>query len=482
MPEASVDAVVCDPPYGLEFMGREWDSFKPGDARLRTRIDGRTNGAEKSTITTPEAYRAGQPFQAWCEAWGREALRVLKPGGHLLAFGGSRTSHRLVCGLENAGFEVRDTIMWLYGSGFPKSLDVSKAIDKAAGAERVKGTDPRWAKRYPNGNGGSQSAKLRQAAHVTDGPMMTSDPTTPDAKRRQGWGTALKPAHEPIVFARKPLSGTVAATVLEHGTGALNIDGCRVDVSSADRETWERAGGWMSAGYVGEPSTSLSGGVDGSLNRADANRNDDARGRWPANVVLSHSPGCREVGKAEHPGFRGEDGTETVAAWGCVEGCAVRMLDEQTGQAVGGNSVGPRPTSYSHDTLYAGGVAKDRTPFDYGDTGGASRFFYCPKADTAERNAGLSVASLFSPLDAPERNAHPTVKPMDLMRWLVRLVTPPGGAVLDPFAGSGTTLCAAVLEGFDCIGIEREAEYVAIVRARLAHWASGTAEMPESAA
>jgi DNA modification methylase len=313
----SVDAIVTDPPYGLEFMGKAWDGF-------------------------------GTPlgFQTWSEQWAREALRVLKPGGHLLAFGGTRMYHRLAAGIEDAGFEIRDTLMWLYGSGFPKS-------------HNLKGE---W----------------------------------------QGWGTALKPAVEPIVLARKPLIGTVAENVLTHGTGALNIDASRI-------ATDDRFGGGakgssgFAAGYESE------GWVAGS-----------ASGRWPANILLDEE--------------------------------AAAMLDEQSGVSVSPAPYGER-VSGDKSMFGIGGLNHSK---EFGDSGGASRFFYVAKASRSERNFGLG------------RNIHPTVKPVDLMRYLIRLVTPKGGTVLDPFLGSGTTAVAAIQEGVDWIGCEREPEYVAIIEARIA--------------
>jgi len=348
LPDASVDSIVTDPPYGLGFMGRAWDDLPPG------------------------------------LPWAQECLRVLKPGGHLLAFGGTRTSHRLAVAVEDAGFEIRDSIAWLYGSGFPKSLDVSKAIDKAAGAEReVTGRTPG----ARNGNG--KNVDFGAYASAADGLRDVTAPATPDAQQWQGWGTALKPAHEPIVVGRKPLVGTVAANVLAHGTGALNVDGCRVA-----GQTWES----------------------------------HSAGRWPTNVLLDRS-------QAE-------------------------ALDKQSGV-----------TESKHGGL-AGDSPKLREGSDgirgHSDIGGASRFFkvvgdsppdlptfrYGPKAPTHERPKG-------------DNGGHPTVKPLDLMRWLVRLVTPPGGTVLEPFAGSGTTAEACVIEGFKCIAIEREAEYMPLIVQRL---------------
>src|SRR5690606_1059180 len=252
LPDASVDAIVTDPPYGLEFMGKDWDrpwavtasagvgfkgrednltlpSHRDGrNANCRT-CGGRQRGANRCTCDSPSWDRHPREdmvaFQQWCAAWATECLRVLKPGGHMLAFGGSRTWHRLACAVEDAGFEIRDSIAWLYGSGFPKSLDVSKAIDKAAGVEReVIGSKV-------TGNAKQAASRTGEFADGQHGGTQLVDvtaPATPDAERWQGWGTALKPAFEPIVVARKPLAGTVAANVLQHGTGALNIDACRV--------------------------------------------------------------------------------------------------------------------------------------------------------------------------------------------------------------------------------------------------------------
>lgn len=518
LPDASVDAVVCDPPYGLEFMGKEWDSFA-GDAWRNTQgitrtgysdaerlprpsygggdnanptcatCGGRKRGARKCECTTPEWRVKGRPlgernnnaaqmraYGEWCERWAAECLRVLKPGGHLLAFGGTRTYHRIACAVEDVGFEVRDSISWLYGSGFPKSLDVSKAIDKRGGrpdlahtigaqikaAREARGittgqadrtfcngsTNWTWfegrkgecrpptpatfariaaawpelaplaeliaeAEREVIGRSAHRSGIANGAAsHYTVGGTLAEHvsltaPATAAAKQWEGWGTALKPAHEPIVVARKSTIGTVAANVAQYGTGALNIDGCRVATPD------------------GRPAFAYPNGAGGSRFKFDEapNRPDavegHAAGRWPANVVLDESQAA--------------------------------ALDEQSGVTVSriGQPRGAAPGD---------GWGMTNTGSEYADTGGASRFFptfrYEAKAPTDERPTANGVQ-------------HPTVKPLDLMRWLVRLVTPPGGLVLDPFAGSGTTAEACVLEHFRCITIEREADYLPLIRARL---------------
>lgn len=398
MPDNSVDSVVCDPPYELGFMGKSWDA---------------------SGI----AYDAAM----WAEA-----LRVLKPGGHLLAFSGSRTYHRMTCAIEDAGFEVRDQIMWVYGSGFPKSLDVSKAIDKAAGATREVVGLSRFASRRPNGTGGVHSVGI-----AGDGGSTTA-PATPDAHQWQGFGTALKPAHEPICVARKPLSEkTVAANVLKWGTGALNVDGCRVAAGAGDYAHPGNSGiedkravyGKFANGNQSEPHTA---------------------GRWPANLI--------------------HDGSEEVVA-GFPDGAPAKAA--RTGKRGG--------SSWHGNVGFGTPEAIGNWPADQG--GSAARFFYCAKASKRDREAGLEDMALHQPTHGkghekgglqvsnsinPKANIHPTVKPTDLMRYLCRLVTPPGGTVLDPFTGSGSTGRGAVLEGFQFIGIEMTPEYHAIAGKRIA--------------
>lgn len=377
LPDGSADAVITDPPYNLSFMGREWDSH-----------------------TTPLA------FQEWCTEWATECLRILKPGGHLLSFGGSRTWHRLAAAVEDAGFEIRDSIAWLYGSGFPKSHDVSKAIDKAAEAERqVIGPN---LTRHGGGTGTLHGGGI--GAEV--GTITT--PATDAARQWQGWGTALKPGFEPIVVGRKPLAGTVAANVLEHGTGALNIDACRIEGIPDNARA--NKGGYL--GYHGG-------------DRPDKPYTGEA-GRWPTNVVL-------------------DDATAAE-------------LDEQT---AGTRASKPSKTGSSgtaRGDVY-GGLPREYDVISRDDVGGASRFFpvfrYEAKADAAERPRVNGIS-------------HATVKPLALMRWLVRLVTQPGGTVLDPFAGSGTTVEACLIEGFQCIAIEREADYLPLIEARIARRTNAT--------
>lgn len=413
IPDESIDAVVTDPPYGLEFMGKGWDGADGFRRSLNPSDTGRDSVFGRTSRTSPE-YRAGHVFQEWVEQWACECLRILKPGGHLLAFGGSRTWHRLAAGIEDAGFEVRDSLAWLYGSGMPKSLDVSKAIDKLDAAavrlERAREFQS-WLRQYMTPKAINEATGTDMGHHLTTHPTQPAVATatifdmlrpylpevpeaiellvaertvesenyarrgstgvhekvagvsewrakyeggkvapvaekkdvahTPEAEAWQGWGTALKPAFEPIVVARKPLPyrRTVAANVLDHGTGALNIDATRL-------------------------------GGEG--------------GRWPTNAILD-----------EESAF-------------ILEGMAP----------------------------------------------GASRFFYVAKAPKSERPVVDGVA-------------HPTVKPLVIMRRLCRLVTPPGGVVVDPFAGSGTTLEAAYLEGFEAIGCEMTPEYWPLVAARI---------------
>ncbi|MFG1376144.1 DNA-methyltransferase [Xanthobacter autotrophicus] len=366
LPDASIHSVVCDPPYALVSIGKRFG--RPGAAPAQHGTDGLY--ARASAGFMGQGWDTGETAFA-VEFWG-EVLRVLKPGGHVVAFGGTRSYHRLACAIEDAGFEIRDCLMWIYATGFPKSHDVAKGIDRHLGAERQVVATRRKAQSFADGQVfGSQPDK---------GGMQDITAPATAAAAVVGWGTALKPAWEPIVLARKPLAGTVAETVLAHGTGALNIDGCRIGYEVR---------------YASFSSLApCSGNALGLAGTAEARRGTqgDARpyvGRWPANVLHDGSP-------------------EVEAAF---------------------------PDS-------------------------AARFFYSAKADADDRLG----------------SKHPTVKPVDLMQWLCRLVTPPGGVVLDPFAGTGTTGEAAWREGFSAVLIEREVAYQADIRRRMALCLAGPAE------
>ncbi len=462
LPACSVDAIVTDPPYGLEFMGKDWDApWKGGEGRgvvdAEAWNQGESNPYSRARIRSGrgESYGAasaatGRAFQEWCEAWAVEALRVLKPGGHMLVFGGTRTYHRLAAGIEDAGFEIRDTLAWMFGSGFPKSLDVSKAIDKAAGAER-KDLGP---SRTHHG-GGTNHVYAQDAwtkANFADKARLTA-PATLEAAQWEEWGTALKPGFEPILVARKPLSGTVPACVLEHGTGALNIGAARIPVE--DRAHYERNHSG-DRGHAGTRPFDERGATDLRPGGGSA-----AQGRWPANVVLDEA--------------------------------AAALLDEQSGELVSGANPTRRSSDKFRD-VYSGFVGEDEcVPARGVDRGGASRFFYCAKAGRRERNAGLDgfergellwSSGAANPgsfqsagTERAAANHHPTVKPAALMRWLLRLVgSMPDAVVLDLFAGSGTTICAGAIVEPDVgritvVGIERDPGYVAIARARAAWWA-----------
>lgn len=475
--ENSIDSVVTDPPYELGFMGRSWDgsgiSFRP-------------------------------------ETWAA-VLRVLKPGGYLLAFGGSRTFHRIACAIEDAGFEIRDTLSWLYGTGFPKSLDVSKAIDASGGnahlapviaaaikaarvARGVSVSDAdkmfcggttlwSWYEGRPKGirtptthdfaiiaAAWPELRPLAEKVAAVEREVLTREagtrltvapgqgenrgavtlsitaPATDAARQWEGWGTALKPAWEPVIMARKPFAGTVAANVQKWGTGALNIDGCRIDGE-------KRSPGFAtSLGKTERRPRTMSGGTM-------AWTNGDGLGRWPANVLLD-----------EH---------------------AAEALDAQTGTLKRRGNTGPS-TATSTGSVAMGRMTARASGAEYNrdDEGGASRFFYVAKASRSERDAGCETLPAQTRAEATgrkegsagasnpragagslngTRNIHPTVKPVELMRWLVRLVTPPGGYVFDPFSGSGTTGVAALQEGFVFGGCEREPEYATIAVHRLTH-------------
>lgn len=371
----SVDSVVTDPPYGLSFMGKKWDYDVPS-----------------------------------VEIWA-ECLRVLKPGGHLLAFAGTRTQHRMAVRIEDAGFEIRDMIAWVYGSGFPKSMDVSKAIDKAAGAERpVVGTTRKSIASMQPGHGNFSDDNFAWKEEFE-----RTGPATPEAAEWQGWGTALKPALEPITVARKPFTTTVAANVLAHGTGALNIDACRVETSD------NLNGGAYAEEGKREVSGSLSPTGMNVPGKTTGKEFQQPSGRWPANLI--------------------HDGSEEVTSlFPVTTSGAMKVGTKRAAQ--------DEPGSVCYGT-YGGNATS--VPIE-SSSGNASRFFYCAKANKRDRG---------------NANDHPTVKPTDLMAYLCRLVTPPGGIVLDPFMGSGSTGKGALRGGFQFIGIERDEKYFAIAKKRI---------------
>ena len=403
-----VDSVVTDPPYELGFMGKSWDS-------------------------------TGIAFQK--ETW-ELALQLLKPGGHLLAFGGSRTYHRMAVAIEDAGFEIRDQIMWLYGSGFPKSLNIGKAVDKKLGNKRETIKNNQTYADMRSGNYKNSTGKERLSANITKG-----------NSEYEGWGTALKPAHEPVVMARKPLEGTVAENVLKHGTGGINIEACRIEGGERDAR---------------ENNTSYGISRIGEENDIRGNKaiGKTSLGRFPANVI--------------------HDGSEEV-----LEGFPYTKSGMMKQHIEGGQY-----------NVY--GKMYPRDVETIGDEGSAARFFYCPKVSRKERNRGLesavdahkSIGGNYSQSPVCKtcdktlngtndhsncsgevyyrkmkseitKNNHPTVKPIELMKYLCRLVTPKGGTILDPFMGSGSTGMAAKDEGFEFIGIEKEKEYFEIAEQRI---------------
>ena len=401
LPDNSVDAIVTDPPYELGFMGKKWDN---------------------SGI----AYNI--------ELW-KEALRVLKPGGFLLSFGGTRTYHRMTCGIEDAGFEIRDCIMWLYGSGFPKSLNIGKQIDKLQGNERE------FIGLNPNGFAPTKTGMIANEG----GNKIAHPPMTKGDSEWEGWGTALKPACEPIVVARKPLSEkNVALNVLKWGTGGINIDGCRVE----GEQLKPQASGKTSKAFNLNNQQREAG--TGVLKDNDVSKKPE-QGRFPANIILDEEAG--------------------------------KMLDLQSGFIP--KSARPNVKGKKYDSILNANVygKYNPTPIDlkHTDKGGASRFFYCAKASKGERNDGCEELEDSTTDDGREvvsdrhhqrgasqrKNNHPTVKPITLMQYLVKLVTPKEGLVLDPFMGSGTTAIACWKENKKFIGFEKSKEYWDIAQAKI---------------
>ena len=480
MPDASVDAVVTDPPSAISFMGKSWDGDRGGRDR----------------------------WIAWLAERMAEACRVLKPGGHALVWSLPRTSGWTQMALEDAGFEVRDCIVHIFGSGYPKSLDVSKAIDKLKRRDyvlaaielglEIPGNNLHdwtkaehspgdiWWEKFKSHLSAEDWQRVERAVigegyrvrrdsavqivGLSEGAYSLTAPATEDAALWDGWGTSLKPGQEMWWLVRKPLAGTVAATVLEYGTGALNIAACKV---GAEQRT-NNAGGSSSLQRVSRVESGYRPTVATSEGEAS-----EVSGRWPANIVFTHSVACQELGTRKVKGITGgtghhgnsvygklnydegvpvkdyadADGTETVEAWDCAPACPVLELDRQSGASI--SRIGrPRRSAAPGD-----GYGMTHTGSEYADHGGASRFFhtfrYQAKAPSSERPRG------------DDGSAHVTVKSLGLMRHFVRLITPPGGTVLDCYAGSGPTAEACLIEGFNCILIELERPSAELIRTRL---------------
>ena len=403
----SVDSIVTDPPYGLSFMNKKWDYDVPS-----------------------------------VELW-KECYRVLKHGGHVLCFGGTRTYHRMVVNIEDAGFEIRDQIMWLYGSGFPKSHNISKAINKIDGIEfDIK----------PAQGVGFMNENSEDGYNITKNQLIQKGESSKRAQDWEGWGTALKPANEPICVARKPLSEkSVAENVLKWGTGGINIDGCRIEFKD-EEDYLESTNKNQHEKFGNKPM--INNNVYGDYSMIKP-KNYEPQGRFPANVILDEEAG--------------------------------QILDEQSGISKSGDI---KPYNQKNTNSYSGSMPIFRNVNHKGDKGGASRFFYCAKASKKDRDEGLgnfnikqttgggggigdyltnvnSASGKYGSEKAPQKNFHPTVKPTDLMRYLCRLVTPKNGIVLDPYMGSGSTGKGAILEGFSFIGMELDEEYFNIAKARI---------------
>ena len=619
----SVDAIITDPPYGLEFMGQEWD--KLGDVRKANRGTltnmVRPDGSQKFKTKAPAfdlSVGASHAMQSWHHAWAVEALRVAKPGAHLVAFGGTRTHHQLMCALEDAGWEIRDCLMlfWVFGSGFPKSSDMlyptmiksgvclsdepaphvvatSRFIPLRSSAAKepialalaaIQPEGGRGLLMATGGVGASSAAtvmwlcgsadedifsniaslwsgesgassdqvrryiteteieaiigttiwnsllrllihptithrkKIRQngcrcpaslvVEYSSDGGTKQSviptrfvaEPAISKEQllRLEGLGQNLKPAYEPIILARKPISErNLAANVLRWGTGGLNIDACRIEGDRGD-------GVWGSSNATCKPT------FNASPDQADFRSEQHPSGRWPANVVLSHTAGCELLGTKGVKGdghhsykipeggglykrglksledkgnpYADKGGMETVEDWRCVEDCPVRLLDEQSGELASGANPVQRHSDITRG-IYGAFKGRECFPKRGADSGGASRFFYCSKADRTEREIGMegleakplhwssggkNPGSFQAEGTAKQaRNNHPTVKPVDLMVWLCRLVTPSGGLILDPFMGSGSTGIAALRCGFRFVGLDKEQKWVEIASHRI---------------
>ncbi len=444
--ENSIDTCITDPPYGLGFMGKEWDTFDKSQFGIAGN-EGENDLKVKKNFKVLPRYNNGAGLYDFTLEWASQVYRVLKPGGLLLAFGGTRTYHRLVCGIEDAGFEIRDTIGWVYGSGFPKSLDISKAIE----AKMQTGKSSPLAQRKTAMGADYQPSPLAGTPNYgVTGNFINKDTnslpmqiSTPEAQLWDGWGTALKPAMELIVVAMKPLDGTYAENALKWGVAGLWIDGGRVEfVNEADKGDIKRFQKTDGGTFLASDPANTEVGKNG--------------GRFPANFIHDGSDEVKELfpnsvtKHIESPSMCDEDAN----TWG-------------------------------------GTFQRNRGARGYDGEGSAARFFYCAKASRSERNAGLEGMELKigggmkgtadqtlltgsgNIRNNKMQNHHPTVKPIALMRYLVRLTkTPTGGIVLDPFMGSGTTGCACALEGRDFIGIEKEPDYYKIAEKRIAYWSA----------
>jgi site-specific DNA-methyltransferase (adenine-specific) len=478
----SVDAVVTDPPYGLANI----------DAKVFTAAILKWVAGDRAYMPSGKGFmnKSWDAFVPPPAVWD-ECFRVLKPGGHILVFAGSRTVDLMGISIRMAGFEIRDSIAWIYGSGFPKSYNVAKGIESVLTNGSASWNDFHTLNgtlEEANGNANGMVKKnAEQGARPTEYEShgkLTLDPTTEEAKKWQGWGTALKPAIEPIIMARKPLGEkNVASNVLKHGTGAINIDASRIGSETVIINTFDNgAKPWGDA--AGEPFTSR-----------------ESEGRFPSNVIFQHTEECVQVGETSEKTLnhnaptgtfaggeqdRGSDTSEyrenniVTPIYNCVDGCPVKELDKQTGKTKSGKPRADRGTG----GIWSEGNGVPVGP-QYGDEGGASRFFYQAKASKKDRNEGLenlpekAAGSLNMRTDAhsiandmntqPRANFHPTVKPTALMEYLIKLITPVGGTVLDPFTGSGSTGKAAIRNGFNFVGVEMTEEYLPIIQARLEH-------------
>ena len=481
LPENSVDAIITDPPYDLVSINKRFG--KKGSAPAQFGKDGSFNRLSKGFM--------GKQWDGTGIAFGTaiwtQALRVLKPGGYLLSFGSTRTYHRMVCAIEDSGFEIRDTISWIYGSGFPKSLDIGKAIDKMEGNEREKiGERP---------IGFDDSVVYGTGKEIID--------ITKGSTEWEGWGTALKPSQELIVVARKPLSErTVALNVLKWGTGGINIDACRIGFEDtpnpATNPLYREQNDYKKARDSGQKTGEIIKFTN-SLNPPNM------QGRFPANTIFECT--CDKLGegiaKGSNSSFKAKDYIEKETSTPFVRGdfkgrgeektnihtdpnCPCRMLDEQSGVLKSGGGFTQRKDK---DALFNFGVGYSKN--EVRDKGGASRFFYCPKASKKERNEGcekIEIKDNLQGLDTRGRvlvredgtktlverwgktstkNNHPTVKPIKLMEYLIKLVSKEGATILDPFGGSGTTMVACLKLNRKCILIEKEPEYIKIINARV---------------